>query len=185
MALGVVLISSYFIATSLMIFVSLAPILLPVGVVLIAVPAGKLKGLGGYLIAASLAFTAVAPLIPYLGLVACEAGKEVCDLGALTSTDATSNFGQGIVELVNWLLNPQNNEVMKMFRFAAGSLIGLTLVGVTAMALSRGIGGSPRPKGMRPVPVKMPEDLVEGLRELVARGGTRAYPRPSGGRLAS
>lgn len=141
MALSFTLLSAYFIAAVLMIFISLAPILLPVGVVLTAAPAGKLKGLGGYLIAASLAFTAVAPLIPHLGLVACEAGRETCDLGSLTSADVASNLGQGVVELVNWLLNPQNNEVMKMFRFALGSSIGLMLVGVCASALSRGIGG--------------------------------------------
>ncbi len=141
LALSITLVTAYTIATFLMIFVTMAPFLLPVGVALIAVPAGKLKGLGGFLIAASLAFTAVSPFIPYLGILACQAGREPCDLGSLTSANPFSNIGQGVVELVHWLLNPVNNEVMKMFRFALGSLIGLTLVGVTASALSRGIGG--------------------------------------------
>jgi hypothetical protein len=67
MALTGTMILGMIIAVTAMIFITFAPVMIPLGVVLIAVPGGKLKGLGGWLIAMSLALSAIGPLIPAVG----------------------------------------------------------------------------------------------------------------------
>lgn len=142
LALSVTLITGFTLMVFLTVFGSLAVVLAPVGVALLAVPGGKLKGIGGWLLAASLAFAAAGPYIPAIGLIACSAGEDSpCDIRALTDPSNLGEQLQTVFDLVRWLLDPQNNTIMKMWRFALGSLAGWGIVMAAASALSKGIGG--------------------------------------------
>jgi hypothetical protein len=77
LALSVTLITSFTLMTFLTVFGTLAVVLAPVGVALMAVPAGKLKGIGAWFIAAALVFTSAGPYIPAIGKMACEAERGV------------------------------------------------------------------------------------------------------------
>ncbi len=139
LALSVTLITAFTLMVFLTVFGSLAVVLAPAGVALLAAPGGKLKGIGAWFIAACLAFTAAGPYIPTIGLLACGAGDlNTCNLQELTSP--LSGF-TNVFDLVRWLFDPQNNQVMKMWRFALGSLAGWGIVMAAAAALSKGIGG--------------------------------------------
>jgi hypothetical protein len=139
LALSVTLITGFTLMVFLTVFGSLAVVLAPVGVALLAVPGGKLKGIGGWLLAAALAFTAAGPYIPTMGLIACSAGtNETCDLAKMINP--AIGFSN-VFDLIGWLFNPQNNTIMQMWRFALGSLAGWGIVMAAAAALSKGIGG--------------------------------------------
>lgn len=141
LALSVTLITGFTLMVFLTVFGSLAVALAPIGVALLAVPGGKLKGIGGWLLAASLAFAAAGPYIPAIGLIACSAGEaKPCSLDDVASTDLGRTF-QNVFDLVGWLLNAQDNTIMRMWRFALGSLAGWGIVMAAASALSKGIGG--------------------------------------------
>lgn len=128
---------SFMLASILTIFVTLAPLVIPLGVVLIAVPGGKLKGLGGWLIAMSMALNAVGPLIPSVGFMACRMeGTADCDLGILQNLAYNS-----VVDIVNWLASPEGSIVMGAWRFAIGSFAAFSIMSLVLVALSKGIGG--------------------------------------------
>lgn len=152
MALTGTTLISFLLAAFLTIFVTLAPLLVPVGVVLIAVPGGKLKGIGAWLLSMGVVMWAVGPLIPAIGLIGCQALGTPCSLDEVTGitvdeegniTDSSGvNIFQGTAEgLIAWLTNPKNNLIMKMWNFAIGSMFGFTLLSAAAAGLSRGIGG--------------------------------------------
>ncbi|MEM4417724.1 MAG: hypothetical protein QXD32_06685 [Nitrososphaerota archaeon] len=138
LALSVTLITSFTLVVFLTVFGSLAMLLAPAGVALMAVPAGKLKGIGAWLIAAAIAFAAAGPYIPAIGMLACSAGGVQCSLDELTNPNVSFN---DVFSLVSWLVDQENNQLMKMWRFALGSLAGWGLVMAAAAALSKGIGG--------------------------------------------
>jgi len=141
LALSVTLITSFTLMVFLTVFGSLAVVLAPVGVALMAVPAGKLKGIGAWLIAAAIAFAAAGPYIPTIGLVACSAGEQAgCSLDDVVGSSPQNFFGD-VFSIVTWIFDPQNNMLMKMWRFALGSLAGWGIVMAAAAALSKGIGG--------------------------------------------
>jgi hypothetical protein len=103
------------IAVTTMIFIEFAPVMIPIGVVLIAVPKGKLKGVGGWLIAMSLALAAVGPLIPGVGVIACGGGEGKCSLGEMTEPLDINKLMGGTAEgLIGWLFNVEDNTIMKM-----------------------------------------------------------------------
>ncbi|MEM0384756.1 MAG: hypothetical protein QXV27_07915 [Candidatus Caldarchaeum sp.] len=139
LALSVTLITAYTLMVFLTVFGSLAVVLAPAGVALMAVPAGKLKGIGAWFIAAGITFVAAGPYIPQAGLLACSVGgTEQCTMADVT------NFNDPVGDLfsfVNWLFDPNNNTIMKMWRFALGSLAGWGILLAASAALSKGIGG--------------------------------------------
>jgi len=138
MALTGTMILSMIIAVTAMIFVTFAPVMIPVGVVLMAVPGGKLRGIGGWLIAMSLAMSAVGPLIPAVGLIACSHGGSIsCSLQDITSAD----IGGGTLESLFVQVFRQDSIIMKMWSFTLGSMIAFSIMSVAAAALSRAIGG--------------------------------------------
>jgi hypothetical protein len=141
MALTGAMILSMIIAVTAMIFITFAPAMIPVGVVLIAVPGGRLKGLGGWLIAMSLALTAVGPLIPAVGLVACRQGGASCSLSDMSQKMDWGKVFSGTVEGLLGKMFDQNSIIMRMWSFTLGSMIAFTIMSVTAAALSRAIGG--------------------------------------------
>lgn len=144
MALTGTTILSFMLASILTIFVTLAPIVIPIGVVLIAVPKGKTKGIGGWLIAMSIALTVVGPLIPMVGEMACrmegvnipEDQRPNCDYNTLLSMPTNS-----ILDVVNWLTSPQGSVVMGAWRYVIGSFVAFSIMSLVAVALSRAIGG--------------------------------------------
>ena len=139
MALTGTIILGALLAAFLTVFVTLAPLLIPFGVVLLAVPMGKLRGLGGWLIAMGIVLHAVAPALPAAGLLACQALGDPCTLEELVETESVPKGS--FDTLVTWLTDPANNVPMKMWRFAIGSMVGFALMTAAAAALSRGIGG--------------------------------------------
>lgn len=139
LALTVTLITSFTLMVFLTVFGSLAVVLAPAGVALMAVPAGKLKGIGAWFIAAGIAFAAAGPYIPTIGLIACSAGEQTqCTFDDIFNPLSSFN---DVFSLVTWIFDPQNNAIMKMWRFALGSLAGWGIVMAAAAALSKGIGG--------------------------------------------
>jgi len=142
MALTGTMILSMVIAVTTMIFIEFAPVMIPIGVVLIAVPKGKLKGVGGWLIAMSLALAAVGPLIPGIGVMACGGGGGSCSLEEMTEPLNLDKLMIGTAEgLIGWLFNVEDNTIMKMWSFTLGSMIAFSIMSVAAAALSRAIGG--------------------------------------------
>lgn len=139
-ALTGTLIISFMLASFLVIFVTLAPIIVPVGVVLLSAPGGKLKGIGGWLIAMAVALNAVGPLIPGVGMMACRmqgAGMEVgCDISGFSSLPLSSP-----VDIIAWLASPEGSVIMGAWRFAIGSLAAFSIMTLVATALSKAIGG--------------------------------------------
>jgi hypothetical protein len=141
LALSVTLITSFTLMTFLAVFGSLAVALAPAGVALMAVPGGRLKGIGAWFVAAAIVFTAAGPYIPAIGRMACEAEKGVtCNIDKLVTPFDEGTF-KGVFDLVGWLFNPTDNELMKMWRFALGSLAGWGILMAASAALSKGIGG--------------------------------------------
>ena len=137
MALTGTMILSMIIAVTTMIFITFAPVMIPIGVVLIAVPKGKLKGVGGWLIAMSLALAAVGPLIPGVGVIACD-----CTIEEMTTPIDPSKLFEGTAQgLIGWMFNVEDNMIMKMWSFTLGSMIAFSIMSVAAAALSRAIGG--------------------------------------------
>lgn len=140
MALAGTMILSFIIAVAMMIFVTFAPVMIPIGIVLLSAPAGKLKGVGGWLIAMALALSAVGPLIPGIGLTACE--QFGCSYQEMVTSMDAGKLGWGAVEgLIAWMFNLENSIIMKMWSFTLGSMIGFSILSLTAAALSRAIGG--------------------------------------------
>jgi len=140
MALSGTMILSFLIAVFTTVFVTFAPVMIPIGVVLLSVPDGRLKGVGGWLIAMSLALTVVGPLIPGIGLTAC--GDLGCTYEEMSKPWSPGEMVFGTFEgLITFAFNPKGGIIMKMWTFALGSMIGLTILSVTATALSRAIGG--------------------------------------------
>jgi hypothetical protein len=150
LALSVTLITAFTLMVFITIFGSLAVALAPIGVALMAVPGGKLKGIGSWLVAAAIVFAVAGPYIPAFGALACGAGDmSKCDL----NLNALQECGRGsihacleqtfgsVFDLVAWLFNPQDNTIMKMWRFALGSLAGWGILMAAAAALSKGMGG--------------------------------------------
>ncbi|MEM2066811.1 MAG: hypothetical protein QXH59_10035 [Candidatus Caldarchaeum sp.] len=139
LALSVTLITAYTLMVFLTVFGSLAVVLAPAGVALMAVPAGKLKGIGAWFIAAGITFVAAGPYIPQAGLLACSVGGiEQCSIADVTNFN---NPAGDLFSFVNWLFDPNNNTIMKMWRFALGSLAGWGILLAASAALSKGIGG--------------------------------------------
>jgi len=139
MALTGTMILGMIIAVTAMIFITFAPVMIPLGIVLIAVPGGKLKGLGGWLIAMSLALSAVGPLIPAVGLIACSnGGSTSCTLADVTTKPNT--LGGAIEGLLGQVFK-EDSVIMKMWSFTLGSMIAFSIMSVTAAGLSRAIGG--------------------------------------------
>jgi hypothetical protein len=162
LALSVTLITAFTLMTFIIIFGKLAVALAPLGVALMAVPGGKLKGIGAWLVAAAIVFAVAGPYIPAFGTLACEVGErdpndpnkpvQGCSVVELTGCGqngcslenilpAGANTLHNIFDLVSWLFNPQNNTIMKMWRFALGSLAGWGILMAAAAALSKGMGG--------------------------------------------
>jgi hypothetical protein len=141
LALSVTLITAFTLMVFITIFGSLAVALAPLGIALLAVPGGKMKGIGSWLVAAAIVFATVGPYIPAFGLLACGAGDmNACDLGELTQPLSAGLFGD-VFSLIGWLFNPQNNMIMMMWRFALGSLAGWGILMAASAALSKGMGG--------------------------------------------
>ncbi|MEM2066775.1 MAG: hypothetical protein QXH59_09855 [Candidatus Caldarchaeum sp.] len=139
LALSVTLITAYTLMVFLTVFGSLAVVLAPAGVALMAVPAGKLKGIGAWFIAAGITFVSAGPYIPQVGLLACSiGGTEQCSIADVTGS---INPVGDLFSFVNWLFDPNNNTIMKMWRFALGSLAGWGILLAASAALSKGIGG--------------------------------------------
>jgi hypothetical protein len=139
LALSITLITAFTLMTFITIFGSLAVALAPAGIALMAVPGGKTKGIGSWFVAASIVFTAVGPFIPAFGLYACGVGDmNACSLEELTSPASTFT---DVFSLVAWLFDPANNALMKMWRFALGSLAGWGILMAASAALSKGMGG--------------------------------------------
>lgn len=136
MALTGVTILSFIVAVTLMVFTKLSPVMIPVGVILLSTK--KLKGLGGWFIAMSLAVTAVGPLIPVVGVTACNWEGVVCTADEVFNP---GNFPQATLDSFIMFLKTKDNLVTKMWAFTLGSSIGLGILSVAAAALSRGIGG--------------------------------------------
>jgi len=139
MAMTATLLLSFTLAAFLTVLKTFATAtIMAAGIVLVAVPGGKLKGIGGWLIAMCLALSAIGPLIPAFGLMACTTGDQTCSLDELLNI----NFAGGTYEaLIGFLFDVKNNVIMKAWRFVLGSMIGFTLLSVVAAALSRAIGG--------------------------------------------
>jgi len=137
MALTGTMILSMLIAVATMIFVTFAPVMIPVGIVLIAVPGGKLKGLGGWLIAMSLALSVIGPLIPAMGLIACGHGESACSIKEIRE----ASIGGGTLEGLFGQVFSKDSVIMKMWSFTLGSMIAFSIMSATAAALSRAIGG--------------------------------------------
>lgn len=142
LALSATLITSFTLVAFLIVFGSLAVMLVPLGVVLMGVPAGKLKGLGAWFIAAALAFTIGGPFIPVIGEMACSdpVKGSPCNIGEILDMNFEKMFVDAF-SLVLWIFDPNNNVVMRMWRFALGSLFGWGIVMAAAAALSKAIGG--------------------------------------------
>jgi hypothetical protein len=141
LALSVTLITAFTLMVFITIFGSLAVALAPLGIALLAVPGGKMKGIGSWLVAAAIVFATVGPYIPAFGLLACGAGDmNVCNLAELTTPLSEGLFGD-VFSLIGWLFNPQNNMIMMMWRFALGSLAGWGILMAASAALSKGMGG--------------------------------------------
>ncbi|MEM2973243.1 MAG: hypothetical protein QXJ55_08185 [Candidatus Caldarchaeum sp.] len=139
LALSVTLITSYTLLVFLTVFGSLAVVLAPAGVALMAVPAGKLKGIGAWFIAAGITFVAVGPYVPAVGLLACSiGGTQPCSLSEVLGP---LNPFNDLFTMISWLYEPENNTIMKMWRFALGSLAGWGILLAASAALSKGIGG--------------------------------------------
>jgi hypothetical protein len=152
LALSVTLITAFTLMVFITVFGSLAVALAPLGIALIAVPGGKAKGIGSWLVAAAIVFAIMGPFIPVFGLKACEAGivtnsndqnpKPIneCDIGELTTPLDPSDF-MDVFSLVTWMFDPSGNPIMAMWRFALGSLAGWGLLMAASAALSKGMGG--------------------------------------------
>jgi hypothetical protein len=152
LALSVTLITAFTLMVFITVFGSLAVALAPLGIALIAVPGGKAKGIGSWLVAAAIVFAIVGPFIPVFGLKACEAGMATnsndqnpnpineCDIGELTKPLDPSDF-MDVFSLVTWMFNPSGNPIMAMWRFALGSLAGWGILMAASAALSKGMGG--------------------------------------------
>jgi len=141
LALSVTLITAFTLMVFITIFGSLAVALAPIGVALMAVPGGKLKGIGSWLVAAAIVFAVAGPYLPAFGLLACGAGDmNKCDLNHLTEPLDPRTFGD-VFSLIAWLFDPENNVVMMMWRFALGSLAGWGVLMAAAATLSKGMGG--------------------------------------------
>ncbi|MEM1743358.1 MAG: hypothetical protein QXK95_05265, partial [Nitrososphaerota archaeon] len=116
---------------------TLPPLVVPIGLVLIAVAGGKLKGLGGWLIAMSMALNAVGPIIPSIGMMSCTMGGEVnCNLEALKNLPLSS-----VMDIINWFTSPEGSVVMGAWRFMIGSFAAFTIMSLVMIALSKAIGG--------------------------------------------
>jgi hypothetical protein len=154
LALSVTLITAFTLMVFITVFGSLAVALAPLGIALIAVPGGKAKGIGSWLVAAAIVFAIMGPFIPVFGLKACEAGMVTnsndqnpnpnpineCDIGELTKPLDPSDF-KDVFSLVTWMFDPSGNPVMAMWRFALGSLAGWGILMAASAALSKGMGG--------------------------------------------
>jgi len=152
LALSVTLITAFTLMVFITVFGSLAVALAPLGIALIAVPGGKAKGIGSWLVAAAIVFAIMGPFIPVFGLKACEAGivtnsndqnpKPIneCDIGELTTPLDPSDF-KDVFSLVTWMFDPSGNPIMAMWRFALGSLAGWGILMAASAALSKGMGG--------------------------------------------
>ena len=141
MVLSSVMIIAYTLAAFLTVFGTLAPILAPAGVAMIVFPAGKLKGIGAWMLAAALVFSIAAPFIPAVGVMACEMGGKVdCKLDEFQSNDIIKGMGEGAMSLVEWIFNKDNAWLMKAWRFALGSLAGWSLLTLGVTGLSMGMG---------------------------------------------
>jgi hypothetical protein len=154
LALSVTLITAFTLMVFITVFGSLAVALAPLGIALIAVPGGKAKGIGSWLVAAAIVFAIMGPFIPVFGLKACEAGmatnsndqnpnpnaQNECDIGELTQPLGLDDF-KDVFSLVTWMFNPSGNPIMAMWRFALGSLAGWGILMAASAALSKGMGG--------------------------------------------
>ncbi len=153
LALSVTLITAFTLMVFITVFGSLAVALAPLGIALIAVPGGKAKGIGSWLVAAAIVFAIMGPFIPVFGLKACEAGmvtsndqnpnpnaQNECDIGELTKPLDPSVF-KDVFSLVTWMFDPSGNPIMAMWRFALGSLAGWGILMAASAALSKGMGG--------------------------------------------
>jgi hypothetical protein len=152
LALSVTLITAFTLMVFITVFGSLAVALAPLGIALIAVPGGKAKGIGSWLVAAAIVFAIMGPFIPVFGLKACEAGMATnsndqnpkptneCDIGELTTPLSPDDF-KDVFSLVTWMFDPSGNPIMAMWRFALGSLAGWGILMAASAALSKGMGG--------------------------------------------
>jgi hypothetical protein len=152
LALSVTLITAFTLMVFITVFGSLAVALAPLGIALIAVPGGKAKGIGSWLVAAAIVFAIMGPFIPAFGLKACEAGMATnsndqnpkptneCDIGELTTPLSPDDF-KDVFSLVTWMFDPSGNPIMAMWRFALGSLAGWGILMAASAALSKGMGG--------------------------------------------
>jgi hypothetical protein len=152
LALSVTLITAFTLMVFITVFGSLAVALAPLGIALIAVPGGKAKGIGSWLVAAAIVFAIMGPFIPVFGLKACEAGMVTnsndqnpkpineCDIGELTTPLSPDDF-KDVFSLVTWMFDPSGNPIMAMWRFALGSLAGWGILMAASAALSKGMGG--------------------------------------------
>jgi hypothetical protein len=122
LALSVTLITAFTLMVFITVFGSLAVALAPLGIALIAVPGGKAKGIGSWLVAAAIVFAIIGPFIPVFGMKACEAGMATnnsnnqnpnphneCDIGELTKPLDPSDF-KDVFSLVTWMFDPSDNR---------------------------------------------------------------------------
>ncbi len=139
LVLSITLITSFTLMTFITVFGSLAVALAPAGIALIAVPGGKAKGIGAWLLSAAIVFAVAGPYLPAFGLLACGMGDiSACSLSELTSPLQAFT---DVFSLITWLFNPQNNALMQMWRFALGSLAGWGILMAASAALAKGMGG--------------------------------------------
>ena len=142
LVLSITLITAFTLMTFITVFGSLAVALAPAGIVLLSVPGGKTKGIGAWLLAAAIVFAVAGPYIPAFGLLACGVGDlSVCQLNEITRSENLDDILSDVFSLVAWMFNPQDNELMKMWRFALGSLAGWGILMAASAALSKGMGG--------------------------------------------
>jgi hypothetical protein len=114
--------------------------MIPLGIVLLSVPGGKLRGLGGWFIAMSLALSAVGPLIPAIGVMVCNMSGRTCTLDDVTRQWNASDIGNSLQGLVGYIFH-SDSDIMKLWVFTLGSMIAFSIMSVAAAALSRAIGG--------------------------------------------
>jgi hypothetical protein len=141
MALTGTMILSLIIAVTTLVFVTFAPVMIPLGIVLLSVPGGKLRGLGGWFIAMSLALSAVGPLIPAIGVKVCNMSGMTCTLDEMTRRWSPSDALTSVQGLTTYIFNIDNNDITKLWVFTLGSMVAFSIMSVAAAALSRAIGG--------------------------------------------
>jgi hypothetical protein len=140
MSLTGTVILSLIIAVTTLVFVTFAPVMIPIGIVLLSVPGGKLRGVGGWFIAMSLALSAVGPLIPAIGVKVCSMSGMTCTLDDVTRQWNADDIGSSFQGLVGYIFH-SDSDIMKLWVFTLGSMIAFSIMSVAAAALSRAIGG--------------------------------------------